>query len=275
MIDDRYAAARRAHLLTARRALRRHAGSCALSDETAAIALRLPTYRMPAKVQLTRAGGSRRTAGRTDVAVADLPTDQVVLIHGVAVTSPARTVVDIARKRPFLEALVTADAALRRGISRGQLEAVLATMPRWPGTVAAAEVVRWADGRSESPCESVTRARFILLKLPVPELQVRLRVDGGRRVDFLWEQVGLVGEADGRVKYQGDDALQVLWDEKQRRDAIEEERTVIRWTWRQAHAPDDEFRARFVGAWRRAARLQASLRTTPRANLSDLPDSAA
>jgi hypothetical protein len=174
----------------------------------------------------------------------------------------ARTVVDIARSRPFLEALVTADAALRRDVTRRQLTEVLGRMPRWPGTVAAGEVVRWADGRSESPCESVTRARFVLLGLPLPDLQVWLRVDGGRRVDFLWDDVGLVGEADGRVKYAGGDGERVLWEEKQRRDAIEEERTVIRWTWRQAHAPDDDFRARFTRAWARAARHQHTVRKT-------------
>ena len=160
---------------------------------------------------------------------------------------------DIARRRPFLEALVTADAALRRGITRRQLQDVLEQMPRWPGTAAAAEVVRWADARSESPCESVCRARFILLNLPMPEPQVWVR---GRRVDFLWDEVALIGEADGRVKYDGAHGDLALWDEKQRRDSLEEERTMIRWTWRQAHAPDDEFRARFWRMWDRARRFK-------------------
>lgn len=165
----------------------------------------------------------------------------------------ARTVIDIARDRPFLEALVTADAALRRGLRRQQLLDVLAAMPRWPGTVAAAEVVRWADPRSESAAESVTRARFIVLGLPVPDLQVWVR---GRRVDFLWDEVALIGEVDGRMKYEGPDGKQVLWEEKERRDELEEERAVIRWTWRQAHAPDEVFRARFERAWARAERLK-------------------
>ena len=168
----------------------------------------------------------------------------------------ARTVIDIARDRPFLEALVTADAALRRGLHREQLLDVLADMPRWPGTVAAAKVVKYADGRSESAAESVTRARFVLLDLPLPELQVWVEADGGRRVDFLWEEVQLVGEVDGRVKYQGDDGEQVLWEEKLRRDAIEDEKAVIRWNWRQAHAPNAEFVARFERAWARAIRWQ-------------------
>lgn len=248
--------ARRMHLDIAVRDLRRHKGDCVLSYESGAIAFGLPTYRIPPKTRLTRPDGYRRTTGRTDVAVAQLPEGHVVRINDVPVTSMARTVIDIARDRPFLEALVTADAALRRGLRREELEAVLAQMPRWPGTVAAAEVVRWADGRSESAIESVVRARFILLGLPIPQLQIWVEADGGRRVDFLWEQVALVGEADGRVKYEGRDGVRVLWDEKQRRDAIEDERAVIRFNWRQAHASDAAFVARFEQAWARAIRWQ-------------------
>ena len=255
-VDDEFARARRAHVEQARRALKRHAGQVVLSGETAAIALNLPTYRIPLKPQLTRTTGSRRSRGRTDVSVAELPAGSVVMHDGMPVTSMARTVVDIARTRPFLEALVTADAAMRRGLPRRALEDVVVQMRKWPGTVAAAEVVRWTDGRSESACESVVRARFILLDLPLPDLQIWVRTpSGGRRVDFLWEAVGLIGEADGRIKYKEEHDL---WDEKQRREDLEEERAVIRWTWRQAHAPDEEFRARFMRAWRRAQLLQAA-----------------
>jgi hypothetical protein len=263
MSQAEYDAARRAHLATAVRALRRHRGGCVLSHEAAAIGLRLPTYRIPRKVLLTRDSGSRRTTGRTDVAVAALPAAHLAVVdigpvRGVPLTSMARTVVDIGRTRPFLEALVTADAALRRGLPRQELLDVLAQMPRWPGTVAAAEVVRWADGRSESPAESVTRGRFILLGLPMPEPQVRVPVLGGgcRRVDFLWKQVGLIVEVDGKVKYEGPEGEQELWQEKQRRDDLEEELTIIRWNWRQSHAPDAEFCERFWRAWARAERLQ-------------------
>lgn len=258
MSQEPFIAARRAHLDIALRALRRHTGNCVLSHESMAIALRLPTYRVPPKPQLTRPSGYRRTTGRTDVSVAALPPGHLVLIDGVPGTSMPRTVIDIARDRPFLEALVTADAALRRGVRREQLQEVLTQMPRWPGTVAATNVVRWADGRSETPIESVVRARFILLGLPVPQLQIWVEADGGRRVDFLWEEVGLVGEADGRVKYEGDDGVQVLWEEKQRRDAIEDECAVIRWNWRQAHAPAHAFVARFERAWVRATRWKSA-----------------
>ena len=255
--QDQFVVARQEHLAAAIRALRRHAGDCRLSHESAAIAVGLPTYRIPPRPQLTRPDGHRRTRGRTDVAVAAMPAKHIALVETpdlVPITSMARTVIDVARDRPFLEALVTADAALRRGLRRQELLDVLADMPRWPGTVAAYKVVQCADGRAESAAESVTRGRFIVLDLPLPDLQVWVEADGGRRVDFLWEEVQLIGEVDGRIKYQGPDGEQVLWEEKQRRDALEDEKAVIRWNWRQAHAPDNAFIARFKRAWIRAQR---------------------
>src|SRR5206468_4874942 len=108
--------------------------------------------------------------------------------------------VDIVRARGLLAGLVTADAALRADTSRGELYAVLESMSRWPGAGAARSVVEHADARSESPLESVVRSRIIALQLPAPQLQKPIYADDGwlvARVDFYWEDYGLVGEADG------------------------------------------------------------------------------
>jgi hypothetical protein len=239
------------HLEEVRRAIGRHHGPVAASHESAAVALGLPVYRHPAKAHLTRPAGSRRV-GRVVVAIADLPARHVRMHRELAVTSPARTSVDIARARSFIAGLVTADAVLRTGTSRAELGDVLALMPRWPGIVSARRVVDHADALSESPLESVVRARIIELRLPLPSLQKRLYADDGwliARVDFYWEQFGLVGEADGELKYVDE---RVLFREKQRRDAIEDAHHVIRWTWRQAHEPDERFRARLLAALAKA-----------------------
>ena len=141
--EDDFARARQAHLEEARRALQRHRGKVVLSHETAAIALSLPTYRIPAKVHLTRSDGSRRTQGRTDVSVAELLPGDVWLRDGLPVTSMSRTVIDVARTRPFLEALVTADAAMRRGLRSNNLSEYVVRIWNWPGRKPAAEVARW------------------------------------------------------------------------------------------------------------------------------------
>jgi hypothetical protein len=66
-------------------------------------------------VQLTRddvAGGKRR--GRLHLHAAPLDPTEVVKINGIATTSMARTVVDLARSIAFDRAVVVGDAALRQ-----------------------------------------------------------------------------------------------------------------------------------------------------------------
>ena len=61
-------------------------------------------------------------------------------------------------------------------------------------------------------------------------MQVVIVDDGGNviaRVDFLWEEFGLVGECDGRIKYSDRDAL---YSEKRREDAIRQRGLgMVRW----------------------------------------------
>lgn len=76
-----------------------------------------------------------------------------------------------------------------------------------------------------------SRVAFALGGLPTPVLQaVILLRDGGRaRVDFLWAQWRVIGEADGRLKIQRPEDL---WQEKLREDRLRElGYEVVRWTW--------------------------------------------
>ena len=59
-----------------------------------------------------RPSGGRLEA-RLHVHTAPLHADDVVMVHGLAVTSVARTVVDVARRARFEAAVTVADAALR------------------------------------------------------------------------------------------------------------------------------------------------------------------
>ncbi|MBV9292686.1 MAG: hypothetical protein JO222_09570 [Frankiales bacterium] len=257
-----HAARRREHLAVAARSLARHTGAVVLSHESAALGQGLPTYAVPDRVRLTRPEGARRNDHRTRVAVAGLDPAEIVVRGGLVMTSVARTVLDIARERPLPEALITADAALRAGLPREALKEALAQQSGWPGGRAAMVVVRYADGRSESPAESFTRGRIIQIGLPVPELQVWLPTsEGDKRADFYWEQFRLAGEVDGRGKYQ---TVDDLYDEHQRQTAVSERHEVIRWTWRQAHAPDELFRERFMDAAERGVRRIDLLRSAKR-----------
>jgi hypothetical protein len=124
---------------------------------------------------------------------------------GVALTSVARTVVDLARVSSFRDGVVAADSALRAGKTTvAEIGDVIADCERWPGVKRARRVAAFADGSSESALESIGRAAFHEHGLPAPELQVwvgsdELGVVG--RTDFLWRKHRTIAEADGALKY--------------------------------------------------------------------------
>lgn len=60
------------------------------------------------------------------------------------------------------------------------------------------------DRKSESIAETRSRLYFGEYGLPKPDTQVEIFGDSGRftgRVDFLWRELGVIGECDGFGKY--------------------------------------------------------------------------
>ena len=177
--------------------------------------------------------------------VSHVPLEHRTTAHGAPVTTLARTAADLARKGPALSAVVVLDAALRTGVPRAEVERVLDQCRGWPGAARAREWLAFADGRAESPLESVGRWRLHQAELPAPELQVVLGDGHGPlgRVDFYWPQHRTVGEADGLVKYRGSadgrPDFAALRAEKIREDALRDAGfEVFRFTWEEAvHRP--------------------------------------
>jgi hypothetical protein len=187
-----------------------------------------------------------RNSGRVRRHAAALPTGAVTTWRGFRVTSPARTAIDLARSSSFRAAVVTLDAAARRrDVGTEDLAAVLAGCARWPGASAAARAVAFADARSESVGESLSRVILHEQGLAPDDLQHQLFSARGliARVDFWWEAARTVGEFDGKVKYGAIDPSRnpadVLWEEKKREDRIRElDAQVVRWTWWDLEHPD-------------------------------------
>ena len=153
-------------------------------------------------------------------------------------TTVARTVVDIARSASRRSAVVTGDAALRRGLLRPKLLAVVDECSAWCDVGKARKAIDFMDARAESPLESLSRVIFDERQVPVPEPQVEIVVAGAAyRVDFLWREAGVIGEADGRAKYSLESSLspeQAVWAEKLREDALRDAGfTIVRWTYGQ------------------------------------------
>ncbi|GAA1177570.1 hypothetical protein GCM10009608_11760 [Pseudonocardia alaniniphila] len=231
------------HLLLLYAALDELAADAVVSHVSAAVLHGLPVWGIPLdRVHVTRGSrSSGRRGRRVHVHAAPLESDEIVMVGGLTATSPARTLVDLARAVPFEQAVAVADAALHRHlIAPPDLAAALAHRPRWPGLPAARRALAFADARSESVGESRSRVAIARAGLPTPVLQWEVRRGDGRfvgQVDFGWPDLRTVGEFDGRAKYgalvrPGQDPAEVLYREKLREDELRaEDLAVVRWAW--------------------------------------------
>ncbi|WP_446664738.1 hypothetical protein [Flexivirga sp. B27] len=166
---------------------------------------------------------------------------------GLLVTSPARTVVDIARTRPLACALAAADWTVASGLcSLAEIDdEVDAIEVGGRGRRAARLMQLLVDPRAESPGESLSRARMYELGFAQPDLQVLLADTEGTfgRADFGW--TGVIGEFDGERKYRatgdaGETASEeVVISEKRREDRARRLGLAVgRWVWAEAF-PDE------------------------------------
>lgn len=203
------------------------------------------------EVVAVRTGGGHGTISRTlHTRRTQVSSGDTTLVDGFPVTSLLRTACDLTRRLPFPEAVMVADAALRYGLNRNDM---LRCIVGGRGCRMAASALDFADARSESPGESLSRVRMHRAGIPAPTPQVELFDDFGHlvaRVDFWWEAEGVVGEFDGLVKYgellrPGQTAEDVVEAEKAREQTLVAAGcTVIRWGWRDLWNGEMDFRLR-------------------------------
>lgn len=210
-----------------------------LAIQSAALVLGIPlVVAVPDTVQIAEA---RRSGGRSTgrvtrhSTVGDLPTTTT---GGLTVTTGARTAVDLARCCGLRQGVVAADHVLRTGLAtRAEMQAVVDQLAGAHGIKAARTAVEFADARAESAGESISRLLIDELGFVAPDLQVELVVKGRRyRSDFGWEDGALLGEFDGRAKYRAEESggkpEEIVWQEKQREDAIRSDgHRSVRWIW--------------------------------------------
>lgn len=158
---------------------------------------------------------------------AALPGGDITVRGAYPVTTPARTLVDLARAWPELHAVAAVDAALLRGLTtRDDMRRVLDQQSNVPGIPRAARALTIADGRAESWLETCGRLTFAALGLPPFVPQVELWVEGRllKVADGWYSEAALAIEFDGQVKYRrpryGRTPEQELWEEKRREDLL-------------------------------------------------------
>lgn len=171
----------------------------------------------------------------------------------------AQALVDLAKEHGTIPAVVTADAALSRGLV--SMETLMSAAKPWlrkPRGGRVRALLDLVDGRSESVAESRTRCTLAVGGLTmVPQVEIRDRA--GRfvaRVDGLIEGSSVIIEVDGKLKYASGDP-DVLWKEKTREDRLRAlGYVVVRITWSDLENPG-RLLAKVRAALALAARLPA------------------
>lgn len=236
---------------------RRRGGPVVYSHLTAAVLHGLPLWgAAPARVHLSGShhnGAVTRGAPLVSRHRCAIPDADVAAVGRLTATSLARTLADVLRTAPVATAIVMADAAMRRvagddsrraydSDAADELRGAVARRlrPGARGVCQAREVLDLADGRSESPGESVSRWRLHEIGFAPPRLQVRIPGPGAGAyfVDFGLDDADVWGEYDGEVKYRVEEmrrgaALdELISAEKAREDWIRgvTGRRLVRWS---------------------------------------------
>lgn len=243
---------RQRHVLLVRGTMNKACVDVVASHVSAAAVLGSPLWELPTStVHLTRPDqrGGRAEAGVTQHRGQLLETD-VVQQYGIAVTGPARTIIDLSCLEgvDLEHVLPVADDLLHRGLlSPDELRDAHSQAQRWPGSRMTELVVRLADGRRESVGE--TRTFYVMWQHGVPYAVPQVDVadtDGVHlgRLDFAWPELGVWLEFDGKQKYlehrrPGESIVDAVLREKRRQERIERATgwRCIRITWADLHQP--------------------------------------
>ena len=242
------------HLLLARAALQQQRGEVALAGPSAALLHGFDVFGHDLDVvHLTRldTGAGRREAGVVHHVVGRAAALRVQLQEGVLVVSPEDAVWQTALLSTLEGAVVTADSALHRhpGLAEPLRALVLRTRAQ-PRSRTARLALRIARAETESAGESLTRIACFRHGIPCPTPQHDVLDASGRligRADFYWEEARLLGEFDGRIKYErllrkGQSSSDAVVREKRREDAMRStSRGMTRFTWSEVQ-PDVAYR---------------------------------
>jgi len=130
-----------------------------------------------------------------------LSSEDICMVDGVPLTTPARTAVDLGCWYPLMKGLAGIDALARATeLKIADIELVLARQGRRRGIVGARRAIGLADPGAQSPKESWLRAVLIEAGLPRPQTQIPVRDENGTPIAYLdmgWEYAMVAAEYDG------------------------------------------------------------------------------
>ncbi|NYE37763.1 hypothetical protein F4692_002896 [Nocardioides cavernae] len=254
------ASAEERHLLVCRTVLDSLGGKVALSHTSGCLAHQVDVWGIPLdRIHVTRLDGG---AGRIEAGVVHhegLVLDhEVGVVDGMRVLAPQRCVLEAGSLGRPESALVLLNSALhRRRCSIDDIGDQFDTMAHWPRVRHLHVPVHMATDQAESVGESRGLWLFFVEHLPAPTLQHEVVVAGRLvgRTDWAWLKHNGLGEFDGKVKYgrllePGQDAGEVVFQEKRREDQLREatDAWMVRLVWSDLDRPSQT-----------AARIRAKL----------------
>lgn len=156
----------------------------------------------PVEITLPRLATTSRRAGMS-VRRSDLREGDASFVQSLPVTSATRTVADLGRREPLVEAVVALDMALqRRVVDRTQVKTWIDAHPGCHGLKRLRQAFDLSDAKAESPMETRLRLVLVLNGLRRPVVQPYLYDDGGMfiaRPDLYYPDALLAIEFDGGV----------------------------------------------------------------------------
>lgn len=176
--------------------------------------------------------------------------DEITLIDGLSVTTPARTALDLARHLPRNQAVAHLDALSRAtGVKALDALALIERYPRARGIRVAPTALDLMDGGAQSPRETSLRLMLIDDGLPRPSTQIRVS-DGFNEalIDMGYEDVKVGLDYDG--KHHASDRPRYVHD-------IGRNELIERQGWLNIHVVAEHSRAFILHRVRSALRLRS------------------
>ncbi len=127
--------------------------------------------------------------------------DEVAMLHGMPVTTPARTALDLASRYPVDRAVALVDALARAArLKVADVELLAKRYPGRRGIRRALCALDLVDAGAESPRETWLRLLLIRAGFPRPRTQIPMHDQYGQLVavlDMGWEDVKIAADYDG------------------------------------------------------------------------------
>jgi hypothetical protein len=144
---------------------------------------------------------NRRPTAGIDVWEERIDADEIAVVDGIRVTTPARTALDLARRCPLGVAVASIDALAQAvEVKVADVELLIERYRGHRGMKAARTAIELIDAGAQSPKETWLRLLLVRSGFPRPQTQIAVRNEWGwveAYLDMGWEGIRVAVEYDG------------------------------------------------------------------------------